>query len=75
MMNIRLPNINAATEKEQLVQVKSYLHQLAQELNWALSSGSGVTKEELENVRNEVAMLSDQVEQLGIRLQEHIKGG
>ena len=38
MMNIRLPNITAATEREQLMQVKSYLHQLAQELNWALST-------------------------------------
>ena len=38
MMNIRLPNITAATEREQLIQVKSYLHQLVGELNWALSS-------------------------------------
>lgn len=38
MINIRLPNITASTEREQLLQVKSYLHQLAQELNWALSS-------------------------------------
>ena len=38
MMNIRLPNITAATERAQLLQVKSYLHQLVQELNWALSS-------------------------------------
>lgn len=44
MTNIRLPNITAATEREQLLQVKSYLHQLVQELNWALStieSGNG----------------------------------
>ena len=38
MINIRLPNITAQTEREQLLQVKSYLHQLAQELNWALST-------------------------------------
>ena len=38
MTNIRLPNITAGTEREQLMQVKSYLHQLAQELNWALSN-------------------------------------
>lgn len=38
MMNIRLPNITAASEREQLMQVKSYLHQLVQELNWALST-------------------------------------
>lgn len=60
MSKIRLPNITAATEREQLMQVKSYLHQLVQELNWALSSletggntsvkqtsSNGITKEEL----------------------------
>ena len=71
MMNIRLPNINAATEKEQLVQVKSYLHQLAQELNWALSSlesstakdtgkkvsSGAVTKEEMTTSFNELRSL------------------
>lgn len=73
MMNIRLPNITAATEKEQLLQVKSYLHQLAQELNWALStlessstakdtgkkasSGSAVTKEEMTTSFNELRSL------------------
>lgn len=38
MINIRLPSITAATEKEQLMQIKSYLHQLVGDLNWALSS-------------------------------------
>ena len=38
MINIRLPNITAQTEREQLMQVKSYLHQLVGDLNWALSS-------------------------------------
>lgn len=38
MMNIRLPNITASSEREQLAQVKSYLLQLVQELNWALSA-------------------------------------
>lgn len=37
MINLRFPNINGATEAEQLKQIKSYLHQLVQELNWALS--------------------------------------
>lgn len=72
MINIRLPNITAPTEKEQLIQVKSYLHQLAQELNWALSSiesgnsntapkktasGSPVTKDELKTSFNELKSL------------------
>ena len=37
-MNIRFPNITAKTEAEQLIQVKSYLHQLVEQLNWALST-------------------------------------
>lgn len=45
-IEIRLPNINGITEREQLAQVKSYLIQLAQQLQWALgtvgtSSGQG----------------------------------
>jgi hypothetical protein len=35
-LNLRFPNITASTEKEQLVQIKSFLHQLVQELNYAL---------------------------------------
>ena len=37
MIDIRLPNITADTEAEQIAQIKSYLHQLVQQLNWALS--------------------------------------
>lgn len=38
MSNLRYPNIQGKTEAEQLVQVKGYLHQLVDQLNWALSS-------------------------------------
>jgi hypothetical protein len=37
MINIRPPHITEGSEREQLQQIKSYLHQLASELNWALS--------------------------------------
>ena len=37
-MNIRFPNITAVTPAEQITQIKSYLHQLVQQLNWALSN-------------------------------------
>lgn len=37
-MNIRLPNITAKDEAGQLIQVKSYLHQLAEQLNYTLSA-------------------------------------
>ena len=38
MIDLRYPNITGSTEKEQIVQVKSYLHQLVEQLNWALST-------------------------------------
>ena len=37
-IDIRLPNITASTEREQLVQMKSYLFQLAEQLQWALQN-------------------------------------
>ena len=73
MINIRLPNITAPTEREQLIQVKSYLHQLVGELNWALASiesgsststtaakqtsGVGVSKQEMTTSYNELRSL------------------
>lgn len=45
MMDIRLPNINGKTEAEQLTQIKSYLYQFAQQLQWAMSTiESGIGK-------------------------------
>ena len=38
MTDLRYPNITGSTEKEQLIQVKGYLHQLVDQLNWALST-------------------------------------
>lgn len=41
-VNFRYPNISAATEREQLAQIKSYLHQLVEQLNYALPTlGTG----------------------------------
>ena len=72
MINIRLPNITANTEQGQLLQVKSYLHQLVQELNWALTSiesgnstnavakqasSVGVSKQEMTTAYNELRSL------------------
>lgn len=47
-LNIRYPNITGLTEREQLAQVKSFLHQLVDQLNYDLpnmSAGSGQTYE------------------------------
>ena len=37
-MDIRLPNINASTEEGQLMQIKSYLYQFAEQLKYAIST-------------------------------------
>lgn len=36
-LELRLPNITGASEREQLAQVKSYLYQLTEQLQWALN--------------------------------------
>lgn len=38
MIDIRLPNITGKTGTEQLAQIKSYLYQFAEQLQWALST-------------------------------------
>lgn len=46
-VNIRYPNITGHSEREQLAQIKSYLHQLVEQLNYALptiGSGNGSTQ-------------------------------
>ena len=37
-IDLRYPNIQGKTEAEQILQVKSYLHQLVEQLNWALNT-------------------------------------
>lgn len=46
MMNIRYPNITGKTEAEQIAQMKSWLIQLVDQLNWALSVLEKQSKEE-----------------------------
>ena len=41
MIDIRQPNITANTETEQLIQMRSYLYQLSQQLNYAFSVVDG----------------------------------
>lgn len=37
-IEIRLPQINGTTEREQLIQLKSYLYQLSEQLQWAFDN-------------------------------------
>ena len=50
MAKIRLPNITGLTEKEQLAQIKSYLFQLAGQLQFELTSIEGEMKSLKETV-------------------------
>ncbi len=48
-VNLRYPNITARSEKEQIAQIKSYLHQLVDHMNHAMpntGTGSGSTQTE-----------------------------
>ena len=57
-LDLRLPNITASTEKEQLVQIKSYLYQLAQQLQWAMNTMdvSSPTKTVVQHTSQSVVM-------------------
>ena len=37
-IDLRFPNINATTPEGQMAQMQSYMHQLVEQLNWALNS-------------------------------------
>jgi hypothetical protein len=50
--NFNPPNVNASTEKEQIQQIKSYLFQLTDQLNWAFTT--------LENQRAELKKSVDE---------------
>lgn len=41
MIDIRQPNITAQTTQEQVLQMRSYLYQLSEQLNWALNTVNG----------------------------------
>lgn len=43
MNNFRYPNITGRSEKEQLAQIKSYLHQLVDQLNYVHQNDGGQT--------------------------------
>lgn len=52
--DIRLPNINGKTEAEQLQQIKRYLYQFAEDLNYKLSTLEAGTSDETSVERNGV---------------------
>ena len=51
-IDIRFPNITAKDEAGQLVQVKSYLHQLVEQLNWAMNTLESGNSTSVENAKS-----------------------
>lgn len=49
-INLRFPNITAKNPAEQMVQMQSYVHQLVQQLNWALNTIGDAQSENTSNV-------------------------
>ena len=49
-IDIRLPNITAPTAEGQMAQMQSYMHQLVQQLNWALNTIGDAQSENTSNV-------------------------
>jgi hypothetical protein len=59
-INLRFPNITGGTEAEQLNQIKSYLHQLVQQLNWALPNLGTSTASEPAGMQTPTEALSEE---------------
>lgn len=62
MVELRLPNITGLTEKEQLVQIKSYLYQLTGQLQWALSNLETTTQTAIINTQKSVSNSLEKVD-------------
>ena len=62
-IDIRLPNITATTEAGQLSQMRSYLYQFAEQLQWALNTlDKGTSAEEIE-LKNAVGEVVEKTEE------------
>lgn len=59
-LNLRLPNITGLSEREQLLQIKSYLYQLVGELQFALNDTSNTSNSVVVNTKNGVTSSGSQ---------------
>lgn len=58
-IDIRLPNITARDEAGQLAQIRSYLHQMVEQLNWALGSIETKSSEAVVEAKAKAAEAND----------------
>lgn len=74
-IEIKLPNITATKPADQLTQLKSYLYQLVQQLNYALNINSDTISEksntpESSQRNDDLASLRASINRINIELQE-----
>ncbi len=53
-IDLRYPNITGRSEREQLAQMKSYMHQLVEQLQWAFNAMDGKGEKEAQVVVNNI---------------------
>lgn len=58
-IDIRLPNITARDEAGQLAQIRSYLHQMVEQLNWAMGSIETTSSEAVVQAKAKAAESND----------------
>jgi hypothetical protein len=54
-INVRQPNINAPTEAGRLEQIRSYLYQMSEQLNWALNTLEKQTSDSISKIEESTA--------------------
>lgn len=75
-INIRFPNITANTEKEQIAQIKSYLHQLVEQLNYALPNlGAGGASAQTSEAYELKTMIIQQMQEVENQLTQRMVSG
>lgn len=62
-VDIRLPNITGASEAEQVAQMRSYLYQFAEQLQWALNTIDNDAHSEAVELRNAIGQIVDKTEE------------
>ena len=62
-IELRLPNITATDERGQLTQMKSYLYQFAEQLQWALNTMEKGTSSESVVLQDKLGNVLEQTEE------------
>lgn len=72
-MNFRYPNINGRSEREQIAQIRSFLHQLVDQLNYAiprLENKKESSADSATDIANQINALSGRISAIEDSLKE-----